>query len=366
MKKYLYTLSASLLLCPPVLAQTQNPEIVSQEQNITNSPVEEAQTIFFSEDFLDELDDLPVNDLNQIPLEKQNNEAVESVPQAQTAPVETQQQNTISTESSAQPSTLTVSDTEAQNINLPESAPLPQKLHIEENINVNEAASLPVPAVVLQTNQNAVSNNDTLSSEKPALKNEQNIPLRENIPVETTTAPILPQENSVVNKQVENTTEPLSTENNINKEENLEQSAPQPKIQIQQQSNQAEKFSKPQISEPAPKKNTFSLDDDIALPSGLLQEQSFSTNVINKGLNISPEQRARMLMRKKFGEMDLNQDGFVTQEEFIEYKTQEAQKIAIQVFQQIDNNGDDILSAEEYDILMNKMIENYIKSPYKK
>ena len=73
-----------------------------------------------------------------------------------------------------------------------------------------------------------------------------------------------------------------------------------------------------------------------------------------------------MLMKKKYDEMDLNHDGIITKAEFIRYKTLEAQKIATQVFERIDSNGDNLLSDVEYDDLMDKMIENYIKAPQKK
>ena len=117
-----------------------------------------------------------------------------------------------------------------------------------------------------------------------------------------------------------------------------------------------------QSSEP----NDYSLDNMTPVPQNMLNSGALSTNMLNRGIRISPEQRARMMMKKKFAEMDLNQDGIISKEEFIQFKTAEAQKIAIQVYHQIDQNRDDILSEAEYNVLMDKMIENYIKVPKKK
>ena len=113
-----------------------------------------------------------------------------------------------------------------------------------------------------------------------------------------------------------------------------------------------------------PKKNAYTLDTNAPLPANILKNDALSPSILNRGIvNISPEQRAKMMMKKKYDEMDTNQDGVVSEEEFVEYKTKEARKIAHQVFKQIDKNGDKTLSEYEYGILMNKMIENYIKQP---
>lgn len=151
----------------------------------------------------------------------------------------------------------------------------------------------------------------------------------------------------------------------------------QPNPTIQPQTDNAVESAQKSISKefslnetavvPQPKKNAFSLDDNVPLPANVLKNDALSPSILNRGLiNISPEQRAKMMMKKKYDEMDTNQDGVVSEEEFVEYKTQEARKIAHQVFNQIDRNGDKSLSEYEYGILMNKMIENYIKQPRKK
>ena len=134
---------------------------------------------------------------------------------------------------------------------------------------------------------------------------------------------------------------------------------------------------------PAPKKNAFSLDekallqqqvqnnsyslDSSALSGSFLKSDALSPSVLNRSIiNISPEQRAKMMMKKKYDEMDANQDGMVSEEEFVEYKTQEARKIAHQVFRQIDRNDDKMLSQYEYGLLVDKMIENFIRPQQKK
>lgn len=152
------------------------------------------------------------------------------------------------------------------------------------------------------------------------------------------------------------------------KTENLSSADQQTEKVLQPEADAAPKaFSLDENTVSVPKPNSFSLDNSAPLPSRLLKNDALSPSILNRSIiNISPEQRAKMMMKKKYDEMDSNQDGVVSEEEFVEYKTQEARKIAHQVFNQIDKNSDHMLSEYEYGILMNKMIENYIKQPQKK
>lgn len=110
-------------------------------------------------------------------------------------------------------------------------------------------------------------------------------------------------------------------------------------------------------------KGPYSLSKDAPLPSNLLGDSGFAPSLLNKTIEISPEQRVKMMMKRKYDEMDANHDGMVSEEEFVKYKTAEAQKIAKQIFKKVDRNGNGLLSGYEYEILMNKMIDSYIKQP---
>lgn len=107
----------------------------------------------------------------------------------------------------------------------------------------------------------------------------------------------------------------------------------------------------------------YALSKDAPIPSKLLGDSGFAPALLNKTIEISPEQRVKMLMKKKYDEMDANHDGMVSEEEFVTYKTEEARKIAKEIFKRVDRNSNGLLSEYEYGILMNKMIENYIKQP---
>ncbi len=107
----------------------------------------------------------------------------------------------------------------------------------------------------------------------------------------------------------------------------------------------------------------YALSKDAPIPAKLLGDSGFAPTLLNKTIEISPEQRVKMLMKKKYDEMDANHDGMVSEEEFVTYKTEEARKIAKEIFKRVDRNSNGLLSEYEYGILMNKMIENYIKQP---
>ena len=254
MKKIIFNLFWSFLLLQPVHAQEPT------GQNNSNVANEEIQTIFFSEDILNEISSDPeeVQIFDNIPLDKEGISETEA----------------LATESQPQPAP------EPQ----PQPAPEPQ----------------PQPAPEPQT--------------QPAPEPQAATTIQDALAAKTSLAPL--------------------------------------SSQIPSQ----------QSSEP----NDYSLDNMTPVPQNMLNSGALSTNMLNRGIRISPEQRARMMMKKKFAEMDLNQDGIISKEEFIQFKTAEAQKIAIQVYHQIDQNRDDILSEAEYNVLMDKMIENYIKVPQKK
>lgn len=107
----------------------------------------------------------------------------------------------------------------------------------------------------------------------------------------------------------------------------------------------------------------FALDETAPINSNIMGDTGFAPSLLNKKIGISPEQRAKMLMKQKYDEMDSNKDGVISEEEFVKYKTEEARKIAYEIFKRVDKNDDRNLSVYEYEILMNKMIESYIKAP---
>ena len=284
----------SFLLLQPVHAQEPT------GQNNSNVANEEIQTIFFSEDILNEISSDPeeVQIFDNIPLDKEGISATEALatePQPQPAP---EPQPQPAPEPQAQPAP------EPQ----PQPAPEPQ----------------PQPAPEPQP--------------QPAPE---------------------PQPQPVPEPQTQPVPEPQT------------QPAPEPQAATTIQDALAAKTSLAPLSSQIPSQqssepNDYSLDNMTRVPQNMLNSGALSTNMLNRGIRISPEQRARMMMKKKFAEMDLNQDGIISKEEFIQFKTAEAQKIAIQVYHQIDQNRDDILSEAEYNVLMDKMIENYIKVPQKK
>lgn len=119
----------------------------------------------------------------------------------------------------------------------------------------------------------------------------------------------------------------------------------------------------PQLHNQKKPSGPFALDENAPINSNIMGDSGFAPSLLNKKIGISPEQRAKMLMKKKYDEMDVNKDGVISEEEFIKYKTEEARKISKEIFARVDKNGNKTLSVYEYEILMNKMIESYIKAP---
>ena len=381
MKKIIYSLGLSILLSCPAWAQEQLPA----EQNNSSPAIDEedAQTIFFSEDFLNELaeDGEEVQIFNDIPLDKtqapQNQpnisptrpevekqlthtETSQSSSQVQTQPQDVQ---SVPLEQPAQQSASEVSQNALPEVqNLPNEQPLQ---HSATSVQITEPQPEQINAadkmIIAPESEKIISQPEQQNIDKTIVKPDvtlqqaiQNVniakPQEENKTAENPETP-----------QVQHPIEQVQTLPDtpiIDKTSDLSDN-PKPTLQ---------NMVREQISEPAPsiapsrpEPNAFSLDEGAPLPQGMLQDNGLSTNMLNRGIRISPEQRARMMMKAKFSEMDLNQDGIITNEEFIRYKTAEAQKISMQVFHQIDSNHDNILSEEEYNVLMDKMIENYIK-----
>lgn len=404
MKKTVYLLGLTLLCGFPVQAQeAAEPAVLTLPQEndaqglVDNTdisteqalPAEEEQTIFFSDDLLDEVDqelkapilapkkETPEPAAVNIPPVKMPEEL--KVPEIKKAPTPQLQ----STEADILP---------AENIVEPQTVSEKQLLSSDDVFE----SKAPSPAAVEEVPQ---------ISEEKALEPKQ-APQEDNSPVEEEEAKPVPEE--------------LLTEKEIpNEIQNSASSEPEPALQeIKQEGPESLEFSsvkeespaiKGDASEPetpdiisdrpapspetpaAPKPvektesktNAFSLDenallqsqtpsnayslDTSALSGSFLKNDALSPSVLNRSIvNISPEQRAKMMMKKKYDEMDANQDGMVSENEFVEYKTNEARKIAHQVFKQIDRNDDKMLSQYEYGLLMDKMIENYIKQPQKK
>ena len=310
MKKIIFNLFWSFLLLQPVHAQEPT------GQNNSNVANEEIQTIFFSEDILNEISSDPeeVQIFDNIPLDKEGiseTEALATESQPQPAP-------------EPQPQPVPEPQTQPAPEPQPQPAPEPQPQPAPEPQPQPAPEPQPQPAPEPQT--------------QPAPE---------------------PQTQPVPEPQTQPAPEPQA------------QPAPEPQAATTIQDALAAKTSLAPLSSQIPSQqssepNDYSLDNMTRVPQNMLNSGALSTNMLNRGIRISPEQRARMMMKKKFAEMDLNQDGIISKEEFIQFKTAEAQKIAIQVYHQIDQNRDDILSEAEYNVLMDKMIENYIKVPKKK
>lgn len=364
MKKIIYSLGLSVLLSYPTWAQEQQPQPLQNDTPALSE--EDAQTIFFSEDFLNELtQDDDVQIFKEIPLDKTSSpnlqknldtneglsQKIEKAPsktQAPTLPVQT--------------STKTVE---------PSPAALPQPMVQDKNKQLKQPQiSVQKKPENLRPN---ISNRPLSSEKKPVNLDVKNIqlkqPMPQNLPQNVEEKKFAPQTPSVIKSQEVSTTQKEVPAQNIQKAiretpRSVDENKPSLQEMIQEQKPAYREDVS--IAPSRPKTNAYSLDKMAPLPQSMLQEDGLSTNMLNRGIRISPEQRARMMMKKKFSEMDLNQDGIITKAEFIRFKTAEAQRIATQVYQQIDTNGDNILSETEYDVLMNKMIENYIKAPQQK
>lgn len=401
MKKTVYLLGLTLLCGFPAQAQeTAEPSVlalpqendaqdlaenteISAEQALptANTPAEEEQTIFFSDDLLEEVDqelnaplfasekEAPKPAAANVPTVKMPEEI--KVPEIKKAPAPQLQ----STEADILPAGNIA---EQQTVS---EKPLPSSDDISEPEAPSPAAVEEVPQI-----------REESAPEVKKAPQEDNTPATEEVKADIKELPIEKEIPQGVQNSVSSEPEPAPQE--IKQEAPKEQesleikataSAPEtPDIISEQPEPSPETPAAPKPSEKAaPKKNAFSLDenallqsqtqsnsyspDSSALSGSFLKNDALSPSVLNRSIvNISPEQRAKMMMKKKYDEMDANQDGMVSENEFVEYKTKEARKIAHQVFKQIDRNDDKMLSQYEYGLLMDKMIENYIKQPQKK
>lgn len=411
MKKIIYSLGLSVLLSYPSWAQEQ----VVANTAPTPSPMseEDAQTIFFSEDFLNDLtsdNDDEVLIFNDIPLDKNSEQKQNTVPAQNTPQAPQLQPKASEAPAKADVQPQQISQPVAPNMSAPAKAPKPTEVKTaqEPQKETNPQPAQPVVNAPMPPAQVQPASSEPAQPTEQAPQEQYTKPIYR--PVAPKAAPVQPQDDMNAKDEVQKPQEPVAPQKAPSSEEqiapapvrpenNLPPVAPQVENalsgapQEEVPTPQSEVRSKPTIQEllqekmrnmpaPAPEpepepkpapapapsepeKNAFSLDDKAPLPKSMLQEEGFSTNMLNRGIRISPEQRARMMMKKKFAEMDLNQDGIITKAEFIRFKTAEAQKISAQVYQQIDSNGDNILSEKEYEVLMDKMIENYIKNPQK-
>ncbi len=325
MKKIISCLGLSVLLSFPAWAQEQLPANSASAQAPTMSE-EDAQTIFFSEDFLNELtsDTEEVQIFDDIPLDKSAVSENAPTPDAPKVAPETSLKQ-------AQPLPQQPTAPAA-------TQPLPQQ-PAPAMVESKPAATQPLPQqpTAPAKAEPEVKTLPTASAEKP-------------VQPDTVSKPTPQQDNATADSQ------PTIQE--------LLQQKAAPVLSPQKETQPAPKPAPKPSSKP--KTNAFSLDNKAPISGNFLDDNALETNMLNRGIRISPEQRARMMMKKKYAEMDLNHDGIISKNEFIRYKTAEAQKIAAQVFQQIDTNGDNILSDAEYDYLMDKMIENYINPAQKK
>ena len=411
MKKTVYLLGLTLLCGFPAQAQeTAEPSVLALPQEndaqglaenteisaaqalpTVNTPAEEEQTIFFSDDLLEEVDqelnaplfasekEAPKPAAANVPTVKMPEEI--KVPEIKKAPAPQLQ----STEADILP---------AENIAEPQTVsekPLPSSDDISEPEAPSPAAVEEVPQI-----------REESAPEVKKAPQEDNTPATEEVKADIKELPIEKEIPQDVQNSISSEPEPAPQE--IKQEAPKEQESPEisssnpempeikaaasapetPDIISEQPEPRPETPAAPKPSGKAtPKKNAFSLDenallqsqtqsnsyslDSSALSGSFLKNDSLSPSVLNRSIvNISPEQRAKMMMKKKYDEMDANQDGMVSENEFVEYKTKEARKIAHQVFKQIDRNDDKMLSQYEYGLLMDKMIENYIKQPKKK
>lgn len=352
MKKIIYSLGLSVLLSCPAWAQEQ--PVAEQKAQAPVMTEEDAQTIFFSEDFLNDLtsDNDEIQIFNDIPLDKENSDL-----QPQTAPQNVAEPNKNQIQPQPIPQAQPAPQTQPQPTIIPietdakqkvDDTVLPpaQKNMVEPKVEPQNIPTEKKVEAPIKTGEEKVSQPTV-----PVVQNKVEIPAKPQS-AEQPQAPVISQPATPAEKMPINSS---SSPEQIQEEKPSLQEAIEEKI--------APHKPVPSIAPSLPKKNAFSLDGGMALPENILNEGASATNMLNRGIRISPEQRARMMMKKKFSEMDLNHDGIISKDEFIQYKTAEAQKISIQVFQQIDGNGDNILSEKEYDILMDKMIENYINPP---
>lgn len=397
MKKIIYSLGLSVLLTVPAWAQEHALSEVSDDSSTLSK--EDAQTIFFSEDFLNDLtsDDDEVQIFNDIPLDKSSDTkkektSVSNTPQkvlAETnfseahkkednAPLPLQAAPSdepilpvpvatpkvaASDASKEEPSQIvgkipqSTPDTISEAVQIQPSVQPKSVKETEVSIsekNEIKASSDETTKVSSQDKVNAVA--EAKNSHESSISSEPESSTGQTLDAsikkdDDTQSPVVEEKSAIQETSKEEISETPTTNKPTIQEVIQEKIAPSP-IEMP-------------IAPSKPKPNAFSLDDKSPLPKNMLQEEGFSTNMLNRGIRISPEQRARMMMKKKFVEMDTNQDGIITKNEFVRYKMLEAKRISYQVFQQIDTNSDNILSEAEYDVLMDKMIENYITGPKK-
>ena len=55
-----------------------------------------------------------------------------------------------------------------------------------------------------------------------------------------------------------------------------------------------------------------------------------------------------LMIHEQFAKIDVNSDGEISQEEFLEYKLEETKKITAKVFDKLDTDKNGAISEEEY------------------
>lgn len=273
----------------------------------------------------------------------------------------------------------TAAETEEQTI-LIEEETLPEIPDQEPQINHKDEAK---PADVSSPTPAQISNSAPVAASTAASPTEAPAAAGEPIPLEKANADIPAPVSSETETPDETTAPEISQpetprEIQVNHSESAAQTSapvvpevkvaptpvmPQTPVQEQVPAPMPSQAVQPSVPAQPRLKPSFALDSNAPIPSKLFGDTGFAPTVLNKQIAISPEQRAKMLMKKKYDEMDLNQDGVVTEQEFVDYKTNEARKIAIEIFKHVDIDHNGIISEEEYEILMKKMIDSYLKQP---
>lgn len=337
MNRFSYSLTLSLLCCTVVISPSQAQQVVSE-----NTSPQGESLAQIAED-----QDLPIALLedNQAFIQEEVLEQ-QDAPQAEPSIVVKNQvlQQEIPAEIPLQTSeTAIISETSlAESV----SSETPQE----------DVTSVPTPDPILaektlpEIKTYPIQQTESFSSESTTLPEEA---VSDNTPQEA--AAPLPE--VIANSPTESVNDLQASARTISKEELQEQSS----TDVQAPSSEPE----PTIQVPPAqfRSSAFSLNEKAPIPSKLFGDNGFAPSMMDKKISISPEQRAQMMMKKKYDEMDFNRDGVVSEDEFIQYKTEEAQKISREIFKHVDINKDGIISEEEYEILMKKMIDSFMKQP---
>lgn len=355
MNRFSYSLTLSLLCgtvaVSPSLAQQVIPtEVSHQEENLVQIADEQDLPIALLEDneaFDIEVQEHPVSSEtpeNVIPVTK-GTQSPEEVPTNEVSEPEETIPHAVETQTSGDtPSADVPTNEEIANAAEPLPIPLESTLPPKENNAKQDTQPNEIPTSEPQTEETQPEP-DTSASEVSSLA-----------PAEQTVAQT--DEPQVVESDKAEPATPAAEPQNT---------AVQPQVPVPAQIPVSAPLPQPRPENSAPviqhKSSAFSLNERAPIPSKLFGDNGFAPSMMDKKISISPEQRAQMMMRKKYDEMDFNKDGVVSENEFITYKTEEARKISREIFSHVDINKDGIISEDEYEVLMKKMIKSFMKQP---